>query len=705
MKRQRVLLLGATGRLGTALGRAHSAAGEPLDLMQRGRRNLNLANPEALADALAEVSFDVLLNCAAYHDTDQAEDNSAVAFAVNGHAVQRLAQVCERKGARFIHVSTDYVFGGDAVRRVPLTEADPPAPVNVYGASKALGETLARLALEELVVLRVASLFGEPGTDAKRSNFVDTIIRVGREQQSLRVVDDQIMSPTATADVAAMILKMLTEGCFPGTYHVVNTGAVSWFGFAKAIMHRVGMAATVTPCRSDESGRKAPRPAFSALDNAKVREELGAVPPWQDALGRYLHTGGFVEKGTTWVAACATGDAVQDRHAAPRPFLFGGYPTNRDIAFVATEALYRRTSNLGNLAFNHAIDRQLGPGLPAVGWAEPVARVNAAGDVGVVPAANQLGRHVDFGDLAKRFEEVDVPLVMIGLGAQSDFRFTLPDVSPGTITWLHRVVERASGTNPNLAVRGEFTREVLNRHGLGDHAEVVGCPSLFINPAAALGRDIAARIGCPLGRVAVVAGHQRWQHLSAIEQSLGRVVSSTNGSYIGQDPLEMVMLTRGEARHLSAQSLQACRDYVCPDMELKDFTRWSERYGQAFFDVVDWMEHYRRFDLVVGTRIHGVMLALQAGVPALCIAHDSRTLELCETMKVPHVLAQDHLRGFAEDQLWSLFDFDGAEFDANRRRLCARYVAFLEGNGLRAADWVRQLAEPLAAGAQEGPVL
>lgn len=693
--------MGAAGRLGTDVERAHAAAGEPFDLVRLGRRQLDLARPDALADGLADATFDVLLNCAAYHDTDQAEDDAAVAFAVNGHAVQRLAQVCERKDARFIHVSTDYVFGGDAVRRTPLREGDPAAPVNVYGASKALGETLARLALDDLVILRVASLFGT-ATDATRGNFVETIIRVAREEQALRVVDDQIMSPTATSDVAATILKMLTEACPPGTYHLVNTGAVSWFGFAKAIVQRLGMAATVTPCRSDDTGRRAPRPAFSALDNAKVCEAFAAMPPWQDALGRYLHARGFVKKGAAGRArgAASTGKGRQ----APRPFIFGGHPSRDDTAFVATEALYPRTRNLGNLAFRHAIDLHLGPALPVVGWTEPSARINAGGDVGVVPAANQLGRHGDFGRLAKRFEAVDVPLVMIGLGAQSDVRFTLPDVPPSTITWLHRVVERAPGIDPNLAVRGEFTRDVLHRYGLADHAAVVGCPSLFINPSQTLGLDIAARVGRRARRVAVVAGHQQWRHLSAIEQSLGRLVSRTNGSYIGQDPLEMVMLTRGEARRLSAQSLQACRDHVCPDMELEDFARWSERHGQAFFDVPAWLEHYRRFDFVVGTRIHGVMLALQAGVPALCIAHDSRTLELCETMRVPHVLARDHPQGLAEDQLWPLFQFDGAEFDANRRRLCARYTAFLEGNGLPVADWVRRMAESPRKEAPSGQV-
>lgn len=687
--------MGAAGRLGTDVGRAHAAAGEPFDLVRLGRRQLDLARPDVVPDGLAKASFDVLINCAAYHDTDQAEDDAALAFAVNGHAVQRLAQLCERKAARFIHVSTDYVFGGDAARRCPLTEGDPTAPVNVYGASKALGETLARLALEDLVVLRVASLFGVPGTNANRGNFVETIIGAGRQKGELRVVDDQIMSPTFTADAAATILKVLKGGCSPGTYHLVNTGATSWFGLAKAIVQRSGIAAVVTPCRSDATGRKAARPAFSALDNAKVREELGAMPSWQDALGRYLRAGGFVKNGPPTVAGgeCGAGSARTGQHPVPRPFLFGGSPS-RDTAFVATEALYPRTRNLGNLAFRHAIDLHLGPRLPVVGWTEPEDRVNAAGDVGVVPAANQLGRHGDFGRLAQRFEAVDVPLVMIGLGAQSDVRFTIPQVPPSTITWLHRVVERAPSAKPNLAVRGEFTRDVLHRYGLADHAEVVGCPSLFINPSQTLGLDIAARVGRQRQRIAVVAGHQRWRHLSAIEQSLGRLVSRTNGSYIGQDPLEMVMLTRGEARRLSTRSLQACRDHVCPDMELEDFVRWSERHGQAFFDAAVWMEHYRRFDFVVGTRIHGVMLALQAGVPALCIAHDSRTLELCETMKVPHVLARDHPQGLVEDQLWPLFHFDGAEFDANRRRLGARYVTFLEGNGLQVADWVRLMAEP-----------
>ncbi len=294
MRRRRVLLLGAGGRLGSDVVCAHAASGASFDLVPLSRQRLDLARPDAVAKALAHADFDVLLNCAAYHDTDAAEDNAALAFAVNGQAVQRLAEVCAGKGARFMHVSTDYVFGGDAARR-PLAEGDPTAPVNVYGASKAFGETLARLALEDLVILRVASLFGASAAHAERGNFVETIIRVARERGELKVVDDQIMSPTFTADAAAIVVRMLAAHCPPGTYHVVNSGAASWFDFASSIVERLGVDATVTPCRSDEAGRRALRPAFSALDNAKASAAFGPIPSWQDALGRCLQARGLAE--------------------------------------------------------------------------------------------------------------------------------------------------------------------------------------------------------------------------------------------------------------------------------------------------------------------------------------------------------------------------------------------------------------------------
>ena len=291
--RPRVLLLGPNGQLGHDVVRAHARAGEPLELRPLARDRLDVAAPGEVERVLDGLDFDVLVNATACNLVDGAEDEETLlAFSVNAHAVQAMARVCAAKRARLLHVSTDYVFGGDVGRDRPLREDDPAAPVNVYGASKAMGETLARLACEDVVILRVASLFGTAGAGGKGGNFVETVIRAGREKGALRVVDDQTMSPTATADVAPVLLRMLTNGCAPGLYHVVNGGSATWFGFAREIVRRAGIEAVVTPCTSEEYPTRAMRPRYSVLDDAKVSAAFGGMAPWQEALDRYLRARG-----------------------------------------------------------------------------------------------------------------------------------------------------------------------------------------------------------------------------------------------------------------------------------------------------------------------------------------------------------------------------------------------------------------------------
>ena len=283
----KVVLLGPNGQLGHDIRAAHAQAGEPFELVPLGRGVLDVTAPD-LEARLMELPFDVLLNCTGYHKTDEVEDNAALAFAVNAHAVQRMARACERRRAQLVHVSTDYVFGGDTARTVPLREDDPIAPVNVYGASKALGETLARLVCEDVVVLRVASLFGVAGASGKGGNFVETMLRLGRERGALTVVDDQVMSPTATADVARVVVRMLSGGWESGCYHAVNSGAATWCGFAREIVRQAGLDAEVTPCTSEEFPTRAVRPRYSVLDNGKVAGSFGGLGAWEEALGRYL---------------------------------------------------------------------------------------------------------------------------------------------------------------------------------------------------------------------------------------------------------------------------------------------------------------------------------------------------------------------------------------------------------------------------------
>lgn len=373
-------------------------------------------------------------------------------------------------------------------------------------------------------------------------------------------------------------------------------------------------------------------------------------------------------------------------------FLLGLQVTQQDSAYTPTQSLYDRVGhNTGNLAFHFAIDKQLGGGLKSVDWSATAEVINGGGRVSILPCANQIGAHADYGGLAAKFNLFNVPIVAIGLGAQAGTDGKIPVVPQGTIDWVKSIAQHAPSSAPNIAVRGDFTLEVLAHYNLAEKAKVLGCPTLFINPDPKLGQTIASNLKDPK-RIAVAAGHQKWKHLARIEASLTSMVKATGGSYVGQSPLEMVQLTRGEAAELDLDSLAACRDYACPEMDLAEFVHWTKLHGNVFFDIPAWMEHYRRFDFVIGTRIHGIMLALQAGVPGLCIAHDSRTLELCTTMKVPYILAKDVQQGIRRKDLLKLFNFDAAAFDVNRKRLATSYVEFLKSNGITPAHYLVSLA-------------
>lgn len=374
-----------------------------------------------------------------------------------------------------------------------------------------------------------------------------------------------------------------------------------------------------------------------------------------------------------------------------KPFILGLPPRVSDGAWLPTHTLYDRLGhNAGNLAFQYAISSHVIGHKSVIGWGADPRKINEQGDIGVIPAANQFGAHVNYARLSERFKELNCRIVMIGLGSQSSIEGKIPEVPEGTVNWIKEIVKRKVSREPNISVRGKFTRKALEHYGFQDNIVELGCPSLFINPEPELGKIIAGNIR-PIKRVAVAAGDPNWKHLQCIEASLARIVTATGGSYVGQHPLQMMHLTRGEARYMDDADLRACRAYICPEMDTEEFILWSERHGNLFFDVQSWMEHYRRFDFVIGARIHGVMLALQAGTPGVVIAHDSRTLELCKIMHVPYVLAKEVKNGITREELPALFRFDGDQFDRNRRSLAARYCRFLESNGLSIVDWLKKL--------------
>lgn len=288
----RIVVLGANGQFGSDFVRAAREAWPEADLVPLGRDKLDLSKPGAAAEAVASLRGDAWVNCTGYHRTDEAEGNASLAIRINAHAVKELGRACAAAGARLFHLSTDYVFGGDRARRAPYRESDPPAPLNVYGMSKAFGETLLFGENPDATVLRVASLFGVAGASGKGGNFVETMLRLAHERPELRVVDDQTMSPTATADAAAALVRLIRAEAPPGLYHLVNSGAVTWRGFAAEIVRQAGLETPVVAIRAAELAQPAERPAYSVLDNGKISAIVGAMPDWRDALAGYLHAKG-----------------------------------------------------------------------------------------------------------------------------------------------------------------------------------------------------------------------------------------------------------------------------------------------------------------------------------------------------------------------------------------------------------------------------
>jgi dTDP-4-dehydrorhamnose reductase len=295
----RVLVLGGGGQLGHDVVRAAGEVGDEVVGLDRARLDLaSIANAATVGTAgagvvaaLGDMDFDALINCAAYTRVDDAESDPAGAFAVNALAVEGLARACAKRGARLVQVSTDYVF--DGLSRRPYREDDPPSPINIYGASKLTGEALARRAHPEgTLVVRTASLFGVAGARrAERGvggNFVETMIRAGTARGELRVVDDVVMSPTATRDVADAILHLLHAGAEPGLYHVVNGGQASWHDFARAILDGAGVGARLEPVPSSEYPTPARRPSYSVLDAGKAVSAGCRLRPWREALEEYL---------------------------------------------------------------------------------------------------------------------------------------------------------------------------------------------------------------------------------------------------------------------------------------------------------------------------------------------------------------------------------------------------------------------------------
>jgi dTDP-4-dehydrorhamnose reductase len=279
MDKPTILVTGANGQLGREL--QVLAPGHPeYNFLFADRHRLPVDDQQQVDAFFAAHRPAWCLNCAAYTAVDKAETEKEAAFRINGYAPGYLATACYRYGARFLHISTDYVFDGTS--STPLRETDPTAPLNVYGASKLEGE---RMALEDnpgaTLIIRTAWVYSEFG-----NNFVKTMIRLMKERPAINVVDDQVGSPTYAADLAAAMLHILNSPRFvPGIYHYSNEGRISWYEFALAIRDRIGSSCMVHPIPTSQYPTPAKRPHFSLLDKTLIRNTYQLdIPEWEPSL-------------------------------------------------------------------------------------------------------------------------------------------------------------------------------------------------------------------------------------------------------------------------------------------------------------------------------------------------------------------------------------------------------------------------------------
>jgi dTDP-4-dehydrorhamnose reductase len=281
---QRVLVTGASGQLGKCI--LALAAGYPqLSLHGSDREEMPLDQPEKMQSFLQTFKPDAIINCAAYTGVDKAEeaDEREALYQVNVAAVRALAVYARDNNCKLIHISTDYVFDGNGTS--PYRESDRVSPVNAYGVSKLKGEQYLLSENPDAVIVRTSWVYAREGR-----NFLNTMLRLMKEKDSLSVVDDQRGTPTSAMDLAAVLLGMLSaEKWHPGVYHYSNAGETTWFGFAKEIQQLSGLKCKLEPTTTAQFPTPAKRPAYSVLDKSKISQVFGLmIPDWKESLKKVL---------------------------------------------------------------------------------------------------------------------------------------------------------------------------------------------------------------------------------------------------------------------------------------------------------------------------------------------------------------------------------------------------------------------------------
>ncbi len=281
---KKIAVIGANGQLGSELV---SFLGESYEVIALTHQDLEITRLDHSLEVLKQINPDIIINTAAYHNVPKCEDNPAVAFEVNALGALNLARISDTLNAVLIHFSTDYVF--DGMKMKPYMESDGTNPLNIYALTKHDGEILIRNNCTKYYIVRVSGIYGSVPCRAKGGNFITTMQKAARERDLVRVVNDEILTPTSVNEIAANTEKLFLNGPI-GLYHMTCEGACSWYEFARVIFDKLKLKTPLESCSFNDFPSPVKRPTYSVLENANLnKNEINIMRHWEDALISFLN--------------------------------------------------------------------------------------------------------------------------------------------------------------------------------------------------------------------------------------------------------------------------------------------------------------------------------------------------------------------------------------------------------------------------------
>ncbi|MDO6709140.1 polysaccharide pyruvyl transferase family protein [Aliiglaciecola sp. 2_MG-2023] len=353
------------------------------------------------------------------------------------------------------------------------------------------------------------------------------------------------------------------------------------------------------------------------------------------------------------------------------------------------ESLFKEVGlNTGNLAFWYAMSQHIADPKDYFGWSFDPQKIKNDYDVLVFPAANQLNPDWDMGGLADLIDKADTPLLICGLGAQASDMSKKLSFNAGTKRFLKVISERAV----KVGVRGNYTAQVLSENNV-NNVEVLGCPSNFTNPSKKLGYEISQKFLAISDVEKLVLNIDITQKLAEKIRVMFNWTIGRNTEIVNQAPLDLLKLSHRETKHIDSQLTRRVHNLLAPSVSLSYFNKIVSNQFVSYFDVNEWMYQLHQFDLSVGTRLHGNMLALQAGTPSIFMPHDSRTQELADIMALPTYQLDKITRATTLETVIENVDFDGVKYDNSRQTLSRKYKKLINDTGLNASDGLNSLTK------------